>query len=64
MIKNRLREVREEKGISQAALAKKCRLSRTVIAKIEKDEEAVVTTKTIVKLADALGVNPTDIFLF
>lgn len=63
MIKNRLREVRKKSGISQEELSKRTGLSRTTLSKIESNEEAVVTTETIVKLAEAFDVKPSDIFL-
>lgn len=62
MIKNRLKELRTERGLSQEKLAEKSDISRTTISKIENNEEVVMTTRTIAKLADVLGVNPSDIF--
>ena len=64
MPKNRLKAIREEKGISQADLAEKTGLSRTTISKIENNEEVNVTTQTIKKISDVFGVSPSDIFLF
>ena len=63
MIKNRLREVRKNSGLSQEELSKRTGLSRTTLSKIESNEEAVVTTETIVKLAKAFDVKPSEIFL-
>lgn len=63
MIKNRLKELREERGISQEKLAEMSGISRTTISKIEGNEEAVVNTRTIVKLAEVFDVNPSEIFL-
>lgn len=63
MIKNRLKAIREEKGISQEELSEKTGLSRTTISKIENNEEAVVSTKTIAKLAEVFDVAPSEIFL-
>lgn len=63
MIKNRLREVRKNSGLSQEELSKLTGLSRTTLSKIESNEEAVVTTETIVKLAKAFDVKPSEIFL-
>lgn len=63
MIRNRLKAIREEHGISQAELAEKTGISRTTISKIENNEEAVVTTKTIAKIAEVFACSPSDIFL-
>lgn len=63
MIKNRLKELRIERGISQEELAEKSGISRTTLSKIENDEEANVNTRTIAKLAEIFEVKPSDIFL-
>lgn len=63
MIKNRLKEFREECGISQEKLSEMSGLSRTTLSKIENNEEVSVNTRTIVKLAEVLHVNPSEIFL-
>ena len=63
MIKNRLKELREERGISQEKLSEMSGISRTTLSKIENDEEANVNTRTIAKLADVFGVEPSEIFL-
>ena len=62
-MKNRLKELREERGISQEKLSELCGLSRATISKIENNEEVMVNTRTIVKIADVFGVKPSDIFL-
>ena len=64
MPKNRLKAIREERGISQADLAEKTGLSRTTISKIENNEEVNVTTQTIIKISEVFGVSPSEIFLF
>ena len=63
MIKNRLKELRTSRGLSQEELSEKSGISRTTLSKIENNEEIAVNTKTIAKLADAFGVKPSDIFL-
>lgn len=63
MIKNRLKELRTSRGLSQEELSEKSGISRTTLSKIENNEEIAVNTKTITKLADAFGVKPSDIFL-
>lgn len=64
MAKNRLKSIREERGISQEELAKRTGLSRTTISKIENNEEVNVTTRTIATISEVFGVSPSDIFLF
>ena len=63
-IKNKLLEIRKKVGISQQELAERANVSRNTIVKIENDEDAIITTETIDKLAKALGVKSSDIFLF
>lgn len=62
-MKNKLKELREERGISQEKLAEMTGLSRTTLSKIENNEEVNVNTRTIVKIADVFDLNPSDIFL-
>lgn len=63
MIKNRLKELREERGISQEELSELSGISRTTLSKIENNEEANVNTRTIAKLADVFDIRPSEIFL-
>lgn len=62
-VKNRLKELREERGISQEKLSELSGISRTTLSKIENNEEVNVNTRTIAKLADVFGVKPSEIFL-
>lgn len=64
MLKNRLKEFRESKGMTQEQLAKAAGLSRQTISKIENNEEVSVNVKTIVKIAEIFSVSPDEIFLF
>lgn len=64
MLKNRLKERRNECRMTQVELAEKAGISRATISKIENNEEVNLTTQTIAKLSEVLGVNPSDIFLF
>ena len=59
---NRVKEVREERNISQERLSELSGISRQTISKIEADPAANVTVDTLKKLADALGVRFEDIF--
>lgn len=58
----KLREVREAKGLSQEELAKMADVSRTTIWSLETNPNAQTTTKTLIKIADALGTTVGDIF--
>ena len=60
---NRLKEVREEKNISQEKLAELSGISRQTISKIETDPEFNARVDTLKKLAEALETNFHDIFL-
>lgn len=59
---NRLREAREEEGISQEELARKSTVSRTIISELENQKTEVITNITLEKLANALNRKVTDIF--
>jgi transcriptional regulator with XRE-family HTH domain len=57
----RLRELREARGLSQDALGKLCQPSMRyqAIARLERSEQSP-TWPTVLKLATALGVEPND----
>ena len=61
-MKNRLKEMRELKGLSQEKLAKEADISRTTISDIETEKKVVVTNITLEKIAKALDLKVTDIF--
>lgn len=58
----KIREIRERRGITQVELAEKSGVSRTTIYGLESGEEKITTTKTLNKLANALGVSVEEIF--
>lgn len=58
----KIREVREKQGITQEELSNKSGVSRAVIASLENDDKTSTTTKTLSKIAQALGVTVGDIF--
>lgn len=62
-MKYRVKEIREQKGISQEELAEKSGVSRTTIWALEHDDSKVTTTKTLFSLATAMGVKFDDLFL-
>lgn len=62
-MKFRVKELREELGLSQEGLAQKSKVSRTIISGLESGTIEVTTTSTLLKLADALGKKVQDIIL-
>lgn len=61
-MKNILKEVREEKKMSQEELSRKSKVSRTIISELETGKTDVITNITLEKLATALNKKVTDIF--
>jgi len=57
----RVRELRQEKGLSQEALALACHLDRTYIGGIERGERNV-SLINIRKIAEGLGVSVREFF--
>lgn len=58
-----IREKRSMMGLSQSELARKSGVSRTTIWKLENDEDAVVMTDTLQRIADALECEVKDFIL-
>ena len=61
---NRLKEVREKKGLTVLQLSQKSGVSRQTIYNLEADPAAIVTSEVMEQLAKALGIKATKIFLF
>jgi len=61
-MKYRIRELREAKGITQEELSRKSCVSRATIWALECGENKITTTKTLLKIADALGVEMEALF--
>lgn len=59
----RIKEIREERGMSQSELAEKTGLTRATIWRLETGEEETTTTKTLLKIASALSVTVGELFL-
>lgn len=59
---NILKQIREEKEMSQEELSRKSKVSRTIISKLETEKTGVITNVTLEKLAKALDKKVTDIF--
>jgi transcriptional regulator with XRE-family HTH domain len=57
MLAKRLKECRKKKGWTQQKLAERTGLSFNTITKIEQGIGDSPTLKTLVKLADALGIS-------
>ena len=60
---NRLKEIREERNMSQVKLAELSGITRQTIAKIESNPQANIKVDTLKKLAHALSVEFYEIFL-
>lgn len=58
----KIRECREEQKMSQVDLARKSRVSRSIISGLESGSVTVTTTDTLAKIAKALGKKVSDIF--
>lgn len=59
----KLKDIRSAMNITQKELAKKSGVSRAIISGIESGRISITTTGTIRKLASALGVSVSDIFM-
>jgi transcriptional regulator with XRE-family HTH domain len=59
MIKLRVREVLEEKGMSMNKLSQRSEVSYNIVKEIVRNPFRIVTTETINRLAKALGVPTT-----
>lgn len=58
---NKLKELRQQKGFSQEALALEIEVDRTYIGKIERAERNT-SLKMVAKIAKALEINVKDLF--
>lgn len=58
----RIREFRESMGLTQEQLAQKSGVSRATIVALERDVLRTTTTKTLLKLSQALGVTVDCLF--
>lgn len=58
----RVKELREKLGMTQEELAQKSGVSRATISALEKGTEKATSTKTLNKIAEALGTTVDAIF--
>lgn len=58
----RIKEVRQALGMSQEQLSVKSGVSRVTISTLESGVRDITTTKTLLKIAMALGVTVEDLF--
>lgn len=58
-----LKYIRRHKFMTQEELSAKSGVSRPTIIKLESGNPASVSSKTLLKLADALGVDVRDLFI-
>ena len=59
----RIRQLREEKNISQQILADMCNMPKSSIGRIERAEVSV-TIKSLIKISNALEIDIINLFLF
>lgn len=62
-MKYRIRELRESIGMTQTELSEKSGVTRTTIWKLENGDDEITTTKTLIKIAEALNVSVDKLFL-
>ena len=58
----KIKEAREESGMSQAELAEKAKVARSIISGLESGRLKVTTTETLRKISEALGKKIDEIF--
>lgn len=63
MVTLNIRQLREERRMSQEELSVKSGVSRATISGLETKPEAITTTDTLQKLASALNVKVSDFFI-
>jgi DNA-binding Xre family transcriptional regulator len=61
MIRLRVKEVAQEKGMSQGKLQRRADVDIKTIRKIYREPTMIITTETLDKLARALGVDPREL---
>lgn len=59
----KIKELREKRKLSQAELAELSGVSRPTIIRLENNDDVVVNSKTLEKIASALNVSIRTLFL-
>ncbi|MBE6933677.1 MAG: helix-turn-helix transcriptional regulator [Ruminococcaceae bacterium] len=59
----KIKDIRESLGLTQEQLAEKSGVSRTIISGLENGTDRATTTKTLLKIASALGTTVDQFFL-
>ena len=62
-MKYRIKELREEKRMTQEELSEKSGVSRPIISKLEQEKPVNMLTDTLSKIANALDVKVSSLFL-
>lgn len=62
MIVFRIKEIREEKGITAYSLSKKANISRSFLSELENNKRTNVSLQILLKIANVLDVNIKDLF--
>ena len=58
----RIKELRENSGMTQQELANKAGISRAILSGLESGTTEVTTTKTLIKIAEALNTKVSELF--
>lgn len=58
----RIKDLREKQNMTQEELSEKSGVCRTTISSLENGTERATTTKTLLKIANALGVAVDQLF--
>ena len=62
-MKNRLKEIRESKGMTQEELSQKSGVARTIISYLETEKDMDVKLSTLTSIAKAVDDSVSNIFL-
>ena len=58
----RIKDLREQQNMTQEELSEKSGVSRTTISPLENGTERATTTKTLLRIANALGATVDQLF--
>lgn len=61
VLRENIKSLRNEAGISQETLSRECHYDKTYVGKIERGD-TTPSMEAILRIADVLGVKPTDLF--